>query len=280
MGTLRIATFNLLHGIPVAAAAGFGGNPGERPTGPPPVDAGLLRASVVELDADVVGLQEVDRHQERSGSADQTAEVADALGAPHWRFVPALHGTPGESRGWSAATDDDGAETEGPTYGIGLVSRLPVRSWQVRRFAAAPFAIPLLVPGNPRPRVVRVPDEPRVALAAVIDGPAGPFTVVTAHLSFVPGFNVRQLRAVAHWAAGLPGPVLIAGDFNLPGSLPRRVTGWDALATCATYPSVRPRVQLDHVLGRGVDPGAVHEVAAHTLPVSDHCALSVDVDLG
>ena len=51
---------------------------------------------MLEIDADVIGLQEVDRFQPRSGGVDQTAVVADALGAEHWRFVPALHGTPGE----------------------------------------------------------------------------------------------------------------------------------------------------------------------------------------
>lgn len=272
----RIGTFNLLHGIPVVGATAQA----TRPTGPPEPDLDLLRSSAAALDADVLGIQEVDRHQVRSGFADQTAAVAEALGAAHWRFAPAVHGTPGETKDWSAATADDGADTEGPTYGVGLVSRLPVLDWQVRRFAPAPFSIPLLIPAQPRPRLVRIPDEPRLALAAVIDGPAGPFTVVTAHLSFVPGYNVRQLRALARWARSLPGPVFIAGDFNLPGGIPRRVTGWESLAKGATYPSFKPRVQFDHVLAHGLATAAPRRATVHPLAVSDHCALTVDVGLG
>mgnify|MGYP006159491451 CR=1 FL=1 len=45
----------------------------------------------------------------------------------------------GETNGFRiTADDDDGQDTEGPTYGVGLVSRLPVAHWRVRRFEAAP----------------------------------------------------------------------------------------------------------------------------------------------
>jgi endonuclease/exonuclease/phosphatase family metal-dependent hydrolase len=279
--TLRIGTFNLLHGMGMVLPESMpdGADDRNRFVEPPPPDPALLRAAAAELDADVLGLQEVDRHQERSGGKDQTAEVADALGATHRRFVPAVHGTPGVEKDWTVATHDDGELTDGPTYGVGLVSRLPVLDWRVKRFDAAPFSIPLLVPGVPRPRLVRIPDEPRVALAAVIDGPSGPFSVVTAHLSFVPGYNLRQVRTLARWASNLPRPCFLIGDFNLPGALPRIATGWDQLAKVATYPSMRPKVQFDHVLARGLPAGSVHDVSAHSLAVSDHCALTVDVAL-
>lgn len=262
---MRVATFNLLHGRSLA----HGG-----------VDVEDLRAAARELDADVVGLQEVDRHQERSGIVDQTAEVAAALGAEHWRFVPAVSGTPGTVASWTLPGDDDGGDdsaTTGPMYGVGLVSRLPVRSWAVRRFGPAPVSMPLMVPG--RPGLTRVPDEPRAAVAAVLDGPVGPVTVLTAHLSFVPGWNVAQLRALRQWASGFPGPRLLLGDFNLPGAVPRLVTRWTQLARVATYPSWRPRVQFDHVLAEGVGESAVHDVQALRLPVSDHRALVVDLRL-
>ena len=253
---MRVATFNLLSGRSL-------------PDGEVRTDA--LHDAAAELDADVVGLQEVDRAQPRSGGADQAAVVADALGAGTWRFVAAVHGTPGAA--WTPAADDDGQLADGPSYGVALVSRLPVLSWRVRRFGPAPFGLPLLVPGSRG--LTRVPDEPRVALAAVVDGPAGPFTVLTAHLSFVPGWNVRQLRAIARWAAALPAPRLLLGDFNLPGGVPRVVSGWTQLARVPTYPSWRPRVQFDHVLAD--QPLQVSAARAMRLPVSDHCALAVDL---
>ena len=257
---MRVATFNLLHGRSVAHGR---------------VEVTDLRAAARELDADVLGLQEVDRHQERSGLVDQTAEVAAALGAAHWRFVPAVHGTPGRVVSWTRSGEDDGAMTTGPTYGVGLVSRHPVRRWSVRRFGPAPVGMPLMVPGQRG--LTRIPDEPRVALAAEIETPEGSLTVVTAHLSFVPGWNVAQLRALVRWAQGMPGPRLLVGDFNLPGPLPRLVSRWTQLARVATYPSWKPRVQFDHVLADGVPESAVHDVVAVRLPVSDHCALVVDL---
>jgi endonuclease/exonuclease/phosphatase family metal-dependent hydrolase len=261
--TLRIATFNLLHGLSLSDG-------GYR-------DADL-RTAAKSIDADVLGLQEVDRCQERSGSSDQTALVAEALGARWHRFVPALHGTPGQRVTWTAATVDDGALAAGPTYGVGMVSRLPVRSWRVLRFPPAPIGLPLLVPAAPRPRLMLIPDEPRLALAAVVERPGGGLmTVVTAHLSFVPGWNVRQLRRIVRGVADLPAPRLLVGDLNLVGDLPRLATGWSRLARVATYPSHRPRVQFDHALGDGIGPAAVAQVLSMPLGVSDHCALVLDL---
>ena len=113
----------------------------------------------------------------------------------------------------------------------------------------------------------------------MVSGPRGPFTVVATHLSFVPGFNVRQLRHVTRWAAAKPAPQLLLGDLNLPGRLPAWISGWTQLAQVATYPSWKPRVQLDHALGQGIAPGQVISVESERLPVSDHNALAVTVTL-
>jgi endonuclease/exonuclease/phosphatase family metal-dependent hydrolase len=262
---VRVATFNLLHGRSLADGT---------------VDESALRAAAATLDSDVLGMQEVDRSQPRSHLVDQTAVVADALGARHWRFVPALCGTPGNDRRWTATSDADDYDpaSNQPTYGVGLVSRLPVRSWHVRRFGPAPIGMPLMVPGSRG--LTHVHDEPRVGVAAVLDGPSGPLTVMTAHLSFMPGWNVLQLRSLARWARDFPGPRLLIGDFNLPGALPRVTTRWAQLARAATYPSWRPRVQFDHVLADGIDESAVRDVQVLRLGVSDHCALAVDLDIG
>ena len=261
---MRVATFNLLHGQSVADGS---------------VDESALREAAAALNGDVVGLQEVDRGQQRSHLVDQTAAVADALGARHWRFVPALRGTPGNNSGWTQSSDDEDRDIANnqPTYGVGLVSRLPVLSWHVRRFGPAPVGMPLMVPGSPG--LTHVRDEPRVGVAAVLDGRSGPLTVVSAHLSFMPGWNVAQLRTLARWARGFPGPRLLIGDFNLPGAVPRVATRWAQLARTATYPSWRPRVQFDHVLADGIDETAVRDVQVMRLGVSDHCALAVDLDI-
>jgi endonuclease/exonuclease/phosphatase family metal-dependent hydrolase len=252
---VRLATFNLLHGRSLSDGR---------------VVPERLAEAARLLDADVVGLQEVDQGQPRSGSADQTEQVARALGADHWRFVPAIVGTPGAT--WRAATDEEPGGQ--PAYGVGLVSRWPVSSWQVVRLPAARVRAPVLLPGTRR--VLWLQDEPRVGVVAVVQTPAGPVTVGTTHLSFVPGRNGAQLRTLTAAMARLPGPRVLLGDFNLPGPLPRLLTRWRALARTPTYPAPEPRVQLDHVLASG-DLAPVTAVQAVPLMVSDHCALVVQL---
>ncbi len=252
---MRLATFNLLHGRSLTDGR---------------VVPQRLAEAARTLAADVVGLQEVDRGQPRSGGADQTEQVARATGAEHWRFLPAIVGTPGAA--WRAATDDDSQAD--PAYGVGLVSRWPVSSWQVVRLPAARVRAPVLLPGTRR--VVWLQDEPRVGLVAVVETPLGPVTVGTTHLSFVPGRNGAQLRRLTTAMAQLPGPRVLLGDFNLPGPLPRLLTRWRALARTPTYPAPDPRVQLDHVLASGELP-PVAAVHALPLPVSDHRALVVQL---
>ena len=254
---MRLATLNLLNGMSLADGA---------------VLPERLAAAVRELRADVVGLQEVDRGQPRSHGADLTAGVAEAMGAEHWRFVPALIGTPGGS--WRAATDDDTDDGSAAAYGIGLVSRWPVLSWHVTRLPASPLRSPVLIPGTRR--LIWLQDEPRVGLAAVLQTPTGPLTVGTTHLSFVPGWNGKQLRTFTAALARLPGPRVLLGDLNMPPPFPRALTRWDVLARTPTYPAWEPRVQLDHVLGSGELP-AVTRVEAPRLAVSDHRALLVEL---
>lgn len=253
---MRLATFNLLNGTSLRTGL---------------VELPRLVASAQALQADVLALQEVDRGQPRSHAVDQTAAVADALRTSHFRFAPALVGTPVGQ--WRSATDAD-ANSTAAAYGVGLVSRWPVRAWWVVRLPPAPVRAPVALPGTRQ--VVWLRDEPRVGLAAVVQAPFGDLTVATTHLSFVPGWNGRQLRALTRALQALPGPRVLLGDLNLPGPLPRLLTGWRQLARAATYPADRPRFQLDHVLGSGALP-PVTSVAVPALAVSDHRALVVDL---
>src|SRR6266581_4809081 len=108
MAMLRLATFNVLHGILLADAS----------TNPL-----RLKAAVREIGADVLAMQEVDRSQPRSALADQTVLAAAAMGARWRRFVPTVLGTPGV-RGWRPATDasDPDELSDAPLSGIALLS--------------------------------------------------------------------------------------------------------------------------------------------------------------
>lgn len=259
---MRLATFNLLNGTSLADRQ---------------VQVGRLHRAVAQLDADVVGLQEVDRGQARSHGLDLTAEVARAAGVldqgrGSWRFVPALVGTPGGQ--WRPGTEADD-DVAGAHYGIGLVSRWPVRSWHVVRLSPARFRSPVVLPGTRQ--VVWLRDEPRVGLAAVVETPAGVMTVATTHLSFMPVWNGVQLRRLTAALSQLPGPRVLLGDLNMPGAVPGWLTRWQALARVATYPAWEPRIQLDHALGSG-DLLPVRSVETPELPLSDHRALVVELD--
>ncbi|MEV6927515.1 endonuclease/exonuclease/phosphatase family protein [Dactylosporangium sp. NPDC051485] len=257
---MRLGTFNLMHGRSLADGR---------------VDHDRIAESVAGLDADVLGLQEVDRAQPRSGHADLARIAADALGARHVLFVPAVVGTPGET--FRAATDEDHDGPE-PHYGIALVSRYPVLQWRVTRLPAAPLRAPIVIPGPRRARLLLLDDEPRVLVAAVVATPAGRVTIATTHLSFVPGWNIRQLHLVRRALRDLPGPRVLLADLNLPGRLPRLVSGWHRLASVATYPSPAPRVQFDHVLAdsRGFERlPRVLGVTSPEMPFSDHRPLLV-----
>jgi len=277
---VRLASFNVLHGRSLVDGK---------------VSTTRLAEACASLGADVLALQEIDRGQARSGGDDQTAAVADAMGARAWRFEPALVGEPGAA--WRAAVDGDHAAgpaggsdhaagpagegyhaldaiDPGPGYGVGLVSRLPVRAWHVIRLRAARVRAPVAVPGG-RGRFILLPDEPRVALAAEVETSGGPLVVASTHLSFVPGWNLVQLRRVTRALAGFGLPCVLLGDLNVPGGLPARVTGWRALSKVRTYPGSKPSLQIDHALGHGLLP-VVESATAREMPLSDHRALLLD----
>ena len=268
---MRVATWNLLHATPI-----LGANEG---------------ASVGEqaklINADIIGLQEVDRHQPRSGYTHQLSEIAHALELPHWIYAPTVLGTPGEK--WSEAQqghihthEDEMTQPDQAHYGNALASRYPLSDIEILRFPAAPISLPLLVPGAEKMQIIKVADEPRLAIIATAHTPLGLITVATTHLSFVPGFNIRQLKKLARHLALRNQPALLLGDFNLISGLPRLISRWDSLAKVATYPVFKPRVQFDHIMAFGFSPQDVADARSSAqrfaLSVSDHCALAVTLN--
>jgi endonuclease/exonuclease/phosphatase family metal-dependent hydrolase len=251
---MRVATFNILHGRTV----GDGVHPQR------------LEDCVRRLDPDILALQEVDCDQPRSSLADLTAVAAAAMGAVAHRFVAAISGTPGAT--WMAAT---GLEQPGTAaYGIALLSRFPVASWQVVRLPRIPMRFPMYLPGPNRVMIVN--EEPRAAVIAQMDTPLGQLTVANTHLSFVPGWNRRQLRRLVHDVRGFPTPRLLIGDLNMTPATVHRWSGMRPLAVADTFPADAPGRQLDHIL---TDDdrlrGGVTE--AEQMPISDHRPLVVDL---
>jgi len=251
---MRLATFNILHG--------------QSPTDGE-VDVDRFAAAIRTLGADVLALQEVDCGQPRSHGADLTTIAAAAMGAREQRFVATLAGSPDS---WSAATDANAAAAA--HYGIALLSRYPVRSWRTISLPTLRGRIPAVYAG--RPALLR--DERRAAIAAVLDTPQGPLTVVATHLTLVPGWNNLQLRRLVRGVHDLPRPLVVMGDLNMPGTRPARTARMRPLARALTIPVGTPARQIDHILAAGAVRSTSDGVSLD-LGVSDHRALVVDVEL-
>lgn len=249
----RITSWNLLNGRSL-----IDGN----------ADTSTLKKGIDDLltqfQPDLLGIQEVDYDQMRSGKIHQAEKIAEWMGAKSFHYHATVLGTPGDI--WS---DHDG-ESDGPSYGIALISRLEVKKWHIKRLQKAPFGIPLAVPTPKGVRFRYVQDEPRVVIAAeLLDGTI----VAVTHLSFVPGFNVAQLRKSVKWLSSLGRKVILLGDFNLPWGLAEKASGLKSLTKSFSYPSWDPKVQFDYILASSEIEG--YEFIHPQGSISDHRPISV-----
>jgi endonuclease/exonuclease/phosphatase family metal-dependent hydrolase len=265
---MRITSWNFLHGQRL--------NPTENKA---------LPAVLSELGSDVLALQEIDMNLERSGATNQPVEIADAMGAAHWGFAPTVCGTPGFS--WRKLSKDEErvitttADSSSDLYGIAIVSSVPVKQWLRYELGKAWIGMPLLI-ANEKGKVAPfyVKDEPRVALAAVLENG---WTVINVHLSFVPLVNLFQLLKVTRWAKKIEREhattIALVGDFNLPWGIPTRVTRWKRATNALSYPSWKPAISFDHILLRESAIAQSKEITAPAMPISDHRPLSIDITL-
>jgi endonuclease/exonuclease/phosphatase family metal-dependent hydrolase len=275
---MRITSWNILHGMAI-------------PPTPVADIAALAQAAekiAKDLAPELVAVQECDYRLARTVDANQISEIAQSIGAQYFAFAPCIIGTPGEKwRKLNASdqgviTESDNAGTHEGAYGIGIASKIEVIKWHRLDLGNAPIGMPLLVPGdegNPgKLRPIYIRDEPRVAIAAtLING----ITVINTHLSFVPGYNVKQLRAIKRWALQLEKEMnttaIIVGDLNLPKNLPVVASKWRSLATQATYPSWGAKIQFDYILTRSAMEST--QLPTVATGVSDHLPLSVELNL-
>ncbi|HYO25412.1 MAG TPA: endonuclease/exonuclease/phosphatase family protein [Lacipirellulaceae bacterium] len=208
--------------------------------------------------ADVVCLQEVDAHRQRSGGADQAKFLADELQMAY-HYFPVL---------------DDGQEQ----YGLAILSRFPlthVKSGQ-------------LTPGDARRR-----REARGAVWVELDTPWGEVHVITTHFGLRSGERLQQATALVgdQWLGAIPAgrPTILCGDLNAgPRSavcniLRQALTGNGERPgpRRATFPSLLPLRQLDHLFAsRDVRVLAMEQTRTPTaVMASDHLPLCAELSL-
>jgi endonuclease/exonuclease/phosphatase family metal-dependent hydrolase len=281
---VRITSWNLLHGMAIPPAQNG--------------DAENLTGAMQKLDgqihSDIYGFQEVDHFLARSTSRPQMRDIAETIGARDWAMAPSIIGTPGEK--WRPLRKDEPEiitnnsshqELMHESYGIGIVSKIPVVAWHRLNLGNSPIGMPLVVPGDEtgkgRPRFIYVRDEPRVAIAAVLENG---WVIINTHLSFVPGINFAQLRKIKRWAKTLGAEnncrVIIMGDLNLPKNLPVLASDWISLVQQNTYPSWGAKIQFDYILAQGLQEGErqplnFSSLAISKVGVSDHLPLAVEI---
>jgi endonuclease/exonuclease/phosphatase family metal-dependent hydrolase len=151
-------------------------------------------------------------------------------------------------------------------YGNALLTRLPVVEVK---------PVDLSVPGR----------EPRGALAAVLQSPSGPLTMIATHLGLAPGERRRQMRRVLALVHKAAKPVVLLGDLNewflwgRPLRWLRRHFG--RTPAPATFPARWPLFALDRIW---VEPVRLLErIEVHRAPpakeASDHLPLRATLAL-
>ncbi len=282
---MRITSWNLLHG---QGATNF---------------RAIANALEVGRSDFVIGVQEVDAFQDRSDQVFQVAELASELGATYFGFVRCVIGTPGFK--WRKVRKDEavlitnsdlmnsGRNSDNPpSYGIGLITSIPVKKWEILTLGKSVVGLPLVFPdasagesaagdskARPKLRFIYVKDEPRYAVAAQLENG---YTVVNVHLSFVPLVNLYQLWRVKRWLAKMPGKHFLIGDLNLPFDIPVKLSKWKSLVSMASYPTWQPKIQFDYILSDnfGIDKSNQDLVKPIHLrsEISDHLPVTIEIN--
>lgn len=241
---LRVMTYNIQHGVGMDRR----------------LDLERIAAAIAESGAELVALQEVDRHfGQRSGFADQAGWLAERLSMDH-------------AYGCSLDLAPGGADRPRRQYGNALLSRYPIDEPSTTLLPRSELA------GNP---------EDRCLLTGRIQLAGTPIRIHNTHLhQSTPQGRLTQARRVRELIGTAPEPVILCGDFNAaPDTEEVREIGRgliDAWSRAGrgrghTFNARAPRIRIDYVL---TSPELV-ATAATVLdtPASDHRPVLAELEL-
>ena len=229
---VRVATFNIKHGLSA------GGR----------VDNRALARACAELDADLIGLQEVDLRRLRSGLRNQAAYVARCLRTEYVYGCVLRRGLLGQ-------------------FGNALLVKGAIRDVET-------ITLPRLSARQARGAILA-----RVVLRG------RPLTVAVTHLQHHPA-HLRhhraeapvQLRALLDALAARPGPRMLVGDLNLQPPRARPIledAGFHVAGALLTFPAANARIKLDYI---ALDEPGIAEHDSVLTAVSDHRAVVATID--
>ncbi|MFD2078106.1 endonuclease/exonuclease/phosphatase family protein [Actinopolymorpha cephalotaxi] len=261
---LRVVSYNIHHGADTADR----------------LDLARTAAVLARSGADLIGLQEVDRHwSERSAFADQAKWLATTLGM-HVAYAANLDLDPldPDSLGPDLDPDSPGPGRQRRQYGLAVLSRFPILT-----------VVHELLPPGPDSE----PDlEPRGLLAVEVDVDGERLCFATTHLSEAdPRARESEATRVAEILGAAPRRTILTGDLNAQPTAPetKPLTGvltdaWpdgDADPDADpghTIPVAGPDRRIDYVL---VSPDLTAERAwvLTDADASDHLPVVADVRL-
>jgi endonuclease/exonuclease/phosphatase family metal-dependent hydrolase len=213
----------------------------------------LLAESCAALDADILALQEVDIGVPRSAQVNLAKIAADACGMAYYFAKARKHAYRGQ-------------------YGNALLVRGGITDVEV-----------VTLPGDHRhtvrlgPLVLKPFREPRNAIIATVTVSENRLSVGTGHFAADPTARRAQLTTAAARLVERAAPTILLGDFNIPW---RQAADWlrpYGLTLAEEHPDATLRTGIDHVAVNGL---AVAQVETRWLPISDHPAKIVDVEVG
>lgn len=234
---IKVLTYNIHHANP--------------PSKPDLIDLPAIAKVIIESKADIVGLQELDVHTERSGKdLDQAAELGKLTGMQHY-FVK-------------------GIDYQGGEYGIAILSRFPIIKSDSLRL----------------PMKEGIGGEPRVLAVITIEPARGKqITFANTHMDLKPETRVLQARAIVDYLSDIQSPVIFCGDLNAkPGSDPVKIFDEhftrSSIENGLTIPQINPRSEIDFIMFKPSNRFKIlkHEVINEPY-ASDHLPVLVELEL-
>ncbi|PLR98752.1 endonuclease/exonuclease/phosphatase family protein [Bacillus sp. T33-2] len=237
---IKVLTFNIHHG------KGLDNR----------VDLSRISKIIQSTGADVIGLNEVDKHfSKRSEFLDQAEWLAKKLGMD-FVFGPAI-------------TSRERGSHHVRQYGNAILSRFPIIRSNNHPFDFLPNII-----------------EERALLEADISIKGTELSVFVAHLSFAPFLHGKQTNFILDQVQRKQNPIVVMGDWNMYPFTKSWKLATSVLkdpveeqAALVTYPAKKPRVRLDYIFIRKDMNVIDTEVIMHEPIASDHLPLLATLQL-